>query len=218
MKYRKFLVGSLIISLLCNSLKLSNQINLLNKEPKKETLEQKLSSLYLEIDNKFDLSDEEHVLLLDGKNQALYLVNKTKNPINILKKYFISTGKKGFGNEKDSFKTPTGIHKIKEKVGTNAPIGTIFFERKDTRKRAVIYNHESKDAQNAIVSRIMWIEGCEKDNINTEERYIYFHGTPQEWTIGFPSSSGCIRMKNTEIIELYNLVRKETYVYIKENI
>jgi len=59
------------------------------------------------------------------------------------------------------------------------------------------------------------LEGCEKKNKNTHSRYIYIHGTSEEDKIGKPTSNGCIRMRNKDVIELFNLVKKGTYVYIK---
>jgi len=178
-----------------------------------KSLEDKVFRFYKEVDERFELNGEE-VIIVDGPEQKLYLVNEDKK-FRISKSYDISTGKKGFGNEFGSGKTPVGIHRIKEKYGTGAPSGTIFKARRSVGKIAKIYTEEYHSPKDLITSRIMWLDGCEEKNKNTFARYIYIHGTPEEGLIGSPVSHGCIRMKNRDVIELYKLVKLGTYVNIK---
>jgi len=153
------------------------------------SLENKLAGLYKEVDSKFKLNNE-NVVLIDGKNQKMYLVNKGDD-FKIKSEYDISTGKYGFGNKYGSGRTPTGIHLIKAKY------------------------HAS---EGNMTGRIIVLDGCEEKNKNTYSRRIYIHGTPDEELIGKPISHGCIRMKNKDIIELYSLVGLGTYVNIKESL
>lgn len=83
---------------------------------------------------------------------------------------------------------------------------TIFHERRETNKKASLV---SKDVPvDLITSRILTLNGIDKENANTKSRYIYFHGTNEEFSIGTPSSHGCIRMKNDDIIEMFDIVSK----------
>lgn len=181
-----------------------------------KSLEDKLFPLYKEVDENFGLENES-VILVDGQNQRLYLVDGNDG-FRINKGYDISTGKTGLGNRSGSGKTPTGIHRIKEKYGNGAPSGTIFRARRNTGKIAKIYTEEFDSPEDLVTSRIMWLDGCEAQNRNSHSRYIYVHGTPEEGLIGKPASHGCIRMKNRDVIELYNLVTSGTYVNIKERL
>jgi len=173
-------------------------------------LEEKICHLYSELDNKFNLMDGEYALLINGKDQVMYLVSGENKKIFVHEEYIISTGMGGFGNEMGSNKTPLGIHKIKEMYGKNTPEGTIFKGRRNTNEIAEI----GDSSQDLITTRIMWLEGCEEINNNSSSRYIYIHGTPEESLLGEPVSHGCIRMKNNEIIKLFEYVKKGTYVNI----
>jgi len=159
---------------------------------------------------KFGLKPSEKFLLLCVDKQKLYLIKNRK----ILKSYPVSTSKFGTGNEKDSYKTPLGTHRIFKKFGDDAPIGAIFEGRKFTGKIARIPSDED-----LITTRILWLEGLEWSknrggNVDTMERYIYIHGTPEEHKIGIPASKGCIRMKNQDIVSLYNNVEEGTLLHI----
>lgn len=181
-----------------------------------KSLEDKLFPLYKEVAENFELGNE-RVILVDGQNQRLYLADGYGG-FRVHKGYDISTGKTGFGNKSGSGQTPTGIHRIKEKYGNGAPSGTIFRARQNTGKIAEIYTEEFDTPEDFVTSRIMWLDGCEAQNRNSHSRYIYIHGTPEEGLIGKPASHGCIRMKNRDVIELYNLVTSGTYVNIRERL
>lgn len=129
--------------------------------------------------------------------------------------YNISTSKNGIGSEENSEKTPRGLHRIKEKFGKDAPEGQIFKSREDTGCK---WEGEIT-SEDLILSRILRLEGLEEGinkggNVDSYKRYIYFHGTNREDLIGTPSSHGCIRMKNRDIIELYDQVKEGTLVFI----
>ena len=138
---------------------------------------------------------------------------------NINKKYIISSSEKGIGNKSGSNKTPIGIHVIKQKIGDNTPlngklIGRIFYG-----EISKIFNDTTRSKTDDITSRILWLDGQEKginkgDNIDSYKRYIYIHGTSEEGRLGSPSSHGCIRMKNKEVIHLYNQIEVGTLVLI----
>lgn len=137
----------------------------------------------------------------------------------LVKSYLIAASKFGFGEEKNTYKTPRGWHEIKEKIGDDCPINTVFAGRKPTGE---IYSAELKlqfPDRDWILTRILWLSGLEEGknlsgNVDSKERYIYIHGTPDDVILGAPSSHGCIRMRNYDVIELYNLVSIGTKVLI----
>lgn len=147
--------------------------------------------------------------------QKMYLMKGKE----ILKNWTISSSKYGIGCKKGSNKTPYGIHKIKNKIGKGAPLGTIFKSRINTGKKAIIYKDSVDTKEDYVTTRIMWLEGMEKGinkgaDVDSYKRYIYIHGTPEEGLLGIPSSHGCIRMRNDEIIHLFDTVDLGTIVYI----
>nr|MBA4405200.1 hypothetical protein [Nanoarchaeum sp.] len=170
-------------------------------------LEQRLESAYHEVVDHYSVPEDDHVLVLLGDLQRLYLLDRDGS---LEKEYGVSTSKNGFSNRYESNKTPHGIHRIADKYGTNARYGTIFDVRRRTKK---VFKSESGKA--LVTSRVMMIEGAEQRNRNTYSRDIYIHGTNKESAVGRPASLGCIRMKNRDVIELYDIVREGTYVNIK---
>jgi L,D-transpeptidase YbiS len=129
----------------------------------------------------------------------------------ILRSYPISTSRFGMGTEEGSFKTPTGRFRVAEKIGGNTPHGTIF------RGRVPLGPNEPPPAtEDLVMSRILWLDGLDQENANTRDRFIYIHGTKHEDKIGRPASHGCIRMRNADVIELFDLVDAETPVMIRE--
>lgn len=130
---------------------------------------------------------------------------------NVLMTCVISTSKWGLGSEPGSNQTPLGRFRVKEKHGHGAPYGTIFKSRKPVGR----WNPRGRVLpDDLITSRIFWLDGLEKHNANTYERYIYFHGTNQEHLLGTPHSHGCIRLRNDDMIELFDLVPEGTEVVI----
>jgi len=111
--------------------------------------------------------------------------------------------------DEGSRKTPLGRFKIAEKIGHGMPHGTVF------RSRIPLGPDEPlPETEDLITSRILWLEGLEPHNANTKERFIYIHGTKHEDRIGRADSHGCIRMRNADVIELFDLVQEGTLVRI----
>ncbi len=153
--------------------------------------------------------------------QKLFLYKNDK----IFKTYSISSSKYGEGNEENSFKTPIGKHIICEKIGGNAKIGSIFISRKNKNEIAKInYSYKNlSDKKDIITSRILRLEGLEIGKnkgffndklIDTKKRYVYIHGTSEEFAIGKKVSKGCIRMKNKDIIKLFDSITNNINVNI----
>ena len=127
----------------------------------------------------------------------------------LLRSFPISSSRFGLGSESESRKTPLGRFRIAEKIGHGMPHGTVF------RARVPVGPDEPlPETEDLITSRILWLEGLEPHNANTKERYIYIHGTKHENRIGQPDSHGCIRMRNADVIELFDLVQEGTHVRI----
>lgn len=155
-------------------------------------------------------------IIVDISEQRLYVL---ANDI-VLESFPISSSKFGEGSTENSFKTPLGMHTIREKIGADAPLNTIFVARINTEKKAEII-HTMEDSDNDYVtSRILWLDGQEQginkgEGVDSYDRYIYIHGTHEEGLIGIKASHGCIRMFNNDVIELYDMVNKGTKVYIR---
>ena len=128
-----------------------------------------------------------------------------------LRSYPISTSRFGIGTEEGSMKTPLGNFRIAEKIGDSAAPGTIFKARV-----ALGPDDPLPETEDLITSRILWLDGMDEENGNTRERFIYIHGTKHEDKIGMPASHGCIRMRNDDVIELFELVDETTLVVIRE--
>ena len=125
--------------------------------------------------------------------------------------YPISSAANGIGFVEGSYCTPTGSFTIVEKHGCGAEAMTIF----EGRIPVGIYDSESPSEKDHILTRILWLDGQDDENANTKERYIYIHGTNQEVKVGSPASCGCIRMLNTDIIDLYDRVEVGISVVIE---
>ena len=153
---------------------------------------------------------------VDISEQRLYLIENSL----IKASYPISTSKYGEGSIENSFKTPLGEHSIKEMIGEEAEINTIFTSRINTKRSAIIIDQFEDTDNDYVTSRIMWLDGEEDGfnkggNVDSFRRYIYIHGTHEEGLIGTKASHGCIRMFNYDVIELFNLVNIGTKVLIR---
>src|SRR6266567_6290634 len=142
--------------------------------------------------------DTQHHIVISTRDQKLALLDRGA----LLATYPVSTSKFGLGDRPGSRFTPLGQLQIAEKVGDNAPPGTVFKDRRRTGE-TVLANSPGRDP---IVTRILWLRGLESQNANAFARDIYIHGTPEEWKIGSPASYGCIRMRSTDIVQLYDIV------------
>ena len=124
--------------------------------------------------------------------------------------YPVSTSKFGLGDRPGSRCTPLGTMKVAKKIGRGMPSGAVFKSRRPTGE-VLPPNAPGRDP---IVTRILWLSGLEHQNRNTYGRYIYIHGTPEEWRIGTPASFGCIRMRSDDVIDLYDRIRVGTKVTV----
>lgn len=134
----------------------------------------------------------------------------------IIARYVISSGLKGTGTEPGSNKTPLGRLKIAKKIGEGAARGTVFRSRVPTEQvwSSDPSNPLCRSEEDLVLTRILWLEGCDPENSNTFDRYIYVHGTNQEHLLGQPASHGCIRLSNRDIEELFDRVPEGTPVEI----
>lgn len=152
------------------------------------------------------------------KSQELDLYNDKGD---LLKRYPISSAKNGVGEQNGSFCTPRGRHVIRAKIGAHHPPDTVFVERRPTGEiysPALAARFPGRDW---ILSRILWLSGCEPGynrlgKVDTMRRAIYIHGCPETAEMGKPGSHGCIRMRNRDVIELFDLVPSGTPVEIVE--
>jgi hypothetical protein len=152
------------------------------------------------------ISREPEVLLrVSVSEQKLSLIQSGE----LLAQYDVSTSRFGLGAEPGSFKTPLGRFRIFQKVGDGAPAGAVFKSRKFTGETA-----SQGGDEDLILTRILWLEDHEDSNHGTRDRYIYLHGTNQESLIGTPASHGCVRLRNADIIDLYDKVPSGTPVEI----
>lgn len=116
--------------------------------------------------------------------------------------YPISTSKFGINSREGSYGTPLGRHRVAKKIGGGLPVGAVMKSRRFTGEVLPI-NAPGRDP---IVTRILWLQGLEPHNRNSFDRKIYIHGTPEERNIGLPVSYGCVRMRSTDVIALYDRV------------
>lgn len=182
------------------------------EEPSNETIANFLSE-YLNL--KYPNKNFEKYMYVSIKHQRLYLIVNDST----IRKYPISTAAKGIGSKKNSYKTPPGLHSISRKIGDDVPVGGLFQSRIYTGRQVKILTERKKADGDYVTSRILWLQGEEPGlnkgrNVDSYNRYIYIHGTAEEGFIGEPASHGCIRMKNTDVIELYNLVDEGTPILI----
>lgn len=153
------------------------------------------------------------------KNQTLTLFDDFGG---VKAKYRVSTAANGVGSEKNSCKTPLGQHIIRAKIGSAVPANTVFVGRRDTGETFSPELMEQFPNRDWILTRILWLSGKEVGfnrlgNVDTMQRYIYIHGTPDSTEMGKIGSHGCIRMRNEDIIELFDLVPVGTPVLISED-
>ena len=127
----------------------------------------------------------------------------------VIRTFPVSTSRFGLGEAEGSFQTPTGRFRIYEKIGGEHTTRIVF------RGRVPVPDPPDwATADDLITARILWLDGVEDHNANTRERYIYIHGTNQEQQIGQAASRGCIRMRNQDVIQLFDLIDVGTEVEI----
>lgn len=132
----------------------------------------------------------------------------------------VSTARNGVGERINSERTPCGRHTIRAKIGTGLPVNTVFVSRRPTGE---VYSPALRAAypeRDWILTRILWLNGLEPGknrlgDVDTMQRYIYIHGCPDDDAMGVPSSRGCVKMRNREIISLFDRVMPGTTVLIQ---
>ncbi len=156
---------------------------------------------------------------IDCRLQRLYLWEPYPEGDMLIREYPVSTAKNGLGERNGSYCTPRGRHRIAEKIGAGQPLNAVFKARVPTGE---VWSRElaaKKPGCDWILTRILWLDGLEEGKnkggtLDSHSRYIYIHGTDEEHLIGTPASHGCIRMKNEDVVDLFNLVEEDTEVRI----
>lgn len=151
-------------------------------------------------------------------DQLLELFDDGGEPV---RHYAVSTSKNGAGERRGSFCTPRGRHIIRAKIGAGQPANTVFVRRRPTGEIWTPELAAQYPERDWILTRILWLSGCEVGKnrlgeLDTMRRFIYIHGSPDTVPMGVPGSIGCIRMRNRDIIELFDLVPLYTPVDITE--
>jgi lipoprotein-anchoring transpeptidase ErfK/SrfK len=155
-------------------------------------------------------------LSIDIANQLLTLATQSGD---VIARYSVSTGLNGPGQADGSGCTPTGEHYVRARIGAGQPVNTVYRGRRPTGE---IYSQnlaETNPGRDWILTRILWLCGCEwgrnrGPGVDTFRRFIYIHGTPDSEPMGVARSHGCIRMRNTDIVELFDRVPAGTPVRI----
>ena len=154
---------------------------------------------------------------VDLRSQTLDLLEGTR----ILTSFPVSTAVRGAGEREGSEQTPRGMHEIRAKIGAGAPMGAVFVGRRPTGEVWTPEMARAEPERDWILTRILWLRGIERGknrlgDVDSMRRYIYIHGTPDEVAIGIPMSHGCIRMRSSDVIALFDLVEPGTLVEIVE--
>ena len=139
----------------------------------------------------------------------------------LVAEYVVSTSRAEPSCVANSLGTPSGLHRIAEKIGGDAPLGMVFKARKPTGWRHW-ENPNAASMDNLITSRILWLEGLEEGknrggDRDTHARYVYIHGTNQEDKLGTPNSHGCVLLGNVEMIRLFATLPSGAYVWIEDD-
>lgn len=141
----------------------------------------------------------------------------------LLSRYSVSTAKNGAGERNGSFCTPRGRHIVRAKIGAGLPLNSVLVRRRPTGELWSPALDEQYPGRDWMLTRILWLSGCEPGRnrlgeVDTMRRYIYIHGSPERAEMGKPGSIGCIRMRNEDIVELFDLVPPYTEVEINEKV
>ena len=139
----------------------------------------------------------------------------------LLRHYSVSTAANGVGEAYGSFCTPRGRHIVRARIGAGQPLNSVFVQRRPTGE---IYTPELSaqyPGRDWMLTRLLWLSGCEVGfnrlgACDTMRRYIYIHGTPDTTELGKPGSKGCVRMRNADLLELFDRVAMGTPVHIAE--
>ncbi len=199
------------ISITCLILLTSCSTTMIDKGIKSN--ENKVLEEILSFDPSFDNLNS--LLYVNIDSQNMYFLKKGT----ILRSFKISSSYYGTGSEANSLKTPLGKHEIYKKIGEDLPINAILKGRVWNGAIANVITDEIDTDFDHVTSRILWLDGLEEGKnkgpgVDSRSRYIYIHGTAEEGLIGKPASDGCIRMYNSEVIELFGLVEEKVQVWI----
>lgn len=152
-------------------------------------------------------------LEVDIATQKMFVFREGK----LIREYPVSTGKNGAGEAHNSEQTPRGLHIVRGKFGAYQPSNAVFVGRRRTGEIYEPALREKFPDRDWILTRVIWLSGLEKaKNRNTMSRYIYIHGAPDDVVMGVPGSRGCIRMRNQDIIELFEQVTMGTRILIRD--
>ena len=140
----------------------------------------------------------------------------------VVARYPVSTAKRGAGEQRGSYQTPRGEHRIRAKIGAGAARGAVFKARRLTGEICTPAAYAADPDRDWILTRILWLAGCEPGRNrfgagDTPGRYIYIHGTPDAVPLGVPASHGCVRMHSDDLITLFEGVPVGTAVTLTEN-
>lgn len=163
------------------------------------------------------MSKTEHAIQISLEDQRLYLLITGE----LSRVYPVSTARNGPGQQNGSECTPLGEHIVRARIGAGEPAGTVFIARRPTGEIFHARMLHELPERDWILTRILWLSGVQPGFnrlgcVDTMRRYIYIHGAPDEIPIGVASSHGCIRMRNNDIIELFDTVPVGTPVTIVE--
>jgi len=133
----------------------------------------------------------------------------------------VSTATNGVGEQSGSEQTPRGWHEIRAKIGGDQPESSVFIGRRPTGEICTPELYQAQPERDWVLSRILWLSGLEVGKnrlgkVDTMRRYIYLHGTPDSVELGKPGSHGCVRMRNADIVELFDRIETGTKVWIHE--
>jgi L,D-transpeptidase YbiS len=156
-------------------------------------------------------------LEVDISAQKMSVFHKDK----LIQEYAVSTAKNGVGELFGSEQTPRGLHMVRAKIGANQPVNTVFISRRPTGE---IYTPELRatfPTRDWILTRIFWLSGLELGknrlgDVDTMRRYVYIHGAPDDVAMGMPGSRGCIRMRNPDILALFEQIPLGARILIRE--
>ena len=199
------------ISIICLILLMSCSTNMIDRSIKYN--ENKVLEEISSFDSSFNNLNS--LLYVNIDKQRMYLLKKGT----ISRTFKISSSYYGTGSETNSFKTPLGKHEIYKKIGEDLPINAILKGRVWSGAIANVITDDIDTDFDHVTSRILWLDGLEEGKnkgpgVDSRSRYIYIHGTAEEGLIGKPASDGCIRMYNSEVIELFGLVEEKAQVWI----
>lgn len=152
-------------------------------------------------------------------DQTLQLFDETGT---LLREYAVSTALNGAGEQKGSYQTPRGLHVIRAKIGAGAAPNTVFKGRRPTGEVCQPQLMAAYPDRDWILTRILWLSGMEigrnrLGNVDTMQRYVYIHGSPDSVEMGKPGSHGCIRMRNDDVIDLFDRAPVGTPVMITDD-